>query len=143
MTDSYPAGNGDPFCGTWQLDPAECQYEMGAPPRSATYRIEAEGQALKMTIDWVSADGQSATIVYRGIPDGHEHPSLDNPDVADTLIMKRLDPSTLDTISSKSGQVLGHARRTLSPDGRTMKIVQSTTTDEGIVLRNTSVYIKR
>ena len=146
MTEHNPVAagrRGDPFVGTWHLDPTRCEYEIGAPPRSATYRIEPDGEALVFTIDWVGADGNAAHVVYHSIPDGRQHPYPDNPDVADSVLTRRVDAHTMDTTSWKSGVVTGQARRGLSADGQTLTITQSGTTDDGITYRNLSVYVRQ
>lgn len=136
------ASQEDPFIGLWQLNPQGSQYEFGQPPQRGRYHIQAEGDGYLITIEWTTAEGQSHRLSYHGIPDGQEYPS-DNPAVADTVSMTRIDPRTLDSTSKKAGHIVGYARRSLSEDGQTMIITQSGTTPEGQEFSNLSIYEKR
>jgi hypothetical protein len=143
MTQLKPVAVSDPFVGAWQLDPTQCEYEIGAPPSQVVYRIEADGDALSISIEWVGADGQPGHLAYRSIPDGRERPSPLDPAIADTVVTERPDVWTLETTAWRSGIITGRARHTVSTDGQRMSVVQSGTTDDGITYRNVSVYIRR
>lgn len=127
------------FIGKWQLDPTKSDYEHGFPPQSGTYIITSEGNGLKFAMAWTGVDGKSFEMAYHAIPDGVDYP-YENPQVADTLSLTLVDDHTLDSDSKKGGKVSTHGRRSLSPDGQTMTIVQSGTTAEGQPYRNLSVY---
>lgn len=132
----------DPFIGLWELDPQGSQYEYGQPPLSGRYHIHPHGDGYLITMEWSTAKGQSHRLSYRGIPDGKEYPS-ENPAVADTVSMNRVDHRTLDSTAKKAGHVTSYACRVLSADGRTMTITQSGTTPEGRDFTNLSIYKRR
>lgn len=143
MTQPNHAAGIDPFVGAWQLDPEQCEYEIGAPPSQVVYQFAADGPGLHITIDWVDAAGQPARLAYHSIPDGRERPSPIDPAIADTVIAERPDDCTLEITARRSGLITGHVRHLVSGDGETMTVIQSGTTDDGIVYRNVSVYRRR
>lgn len=132
----------DPFIGLWEFDPQGALYEFGQPPLSGRYHIQPDGDGYLITMEWSTAKGQSHRLSYRGIPDGKEYPS-ENPAVADTISMSRVDHRTLDSTAKKAGHVTSYARRVLSADGRTMTITQSGTMPEGQEFTNLSIYQKQ
>lgn len=131
----------EPFIGVWHLVPDACKYERGVPPRQGTYRIEAEGDSLLFTADWMSEDGAANTVSYRSIPDGQPHP-FENPLVADALLTTVTDLPSLDTATLKNGAVIAFARRELSEEGAFLIVSQSFVTPEGGSLTNVSRYRK-
>jgi hypothetical protein len=131
----------DLFLGTWKLKAEGSQYHFGDPPKSGVYTIEAEGDAYLITMEWVSADGSSYNLSYRSIPDGVDYP-YENPVIAEAVSMTRIDEYTLDSTSKSGGQIISHARRTLSEDGRTMTVTQSGIGPNGEEYTNLSIYEK-
>ncbi len=131
----------DPFLGTWALVPDRCQYEFGRPPQSGAYQIEASGEGYLVTMKWLTAEGAAHQLSYPAIPDGKEYP-YENPALADTISMTRVDGRTLDSTSKKDGRIIGYARRVLSNDGLTMTIFQSGVTPENREFTNVSIYLK-
>jgi hypothetical protein len=141
MTD-YNYDN-DPFIGTWVLDPAQSKYELGTPPKSGTYILEPDGEGLKISMTWETAEGQNVEVSYFGIPDGKNYPYEDNPAVVDAMSMTRVDVNTLDSTAQKDGQVILYARRVLSEGGTVMTVTQSGLTPDGGQYSNVSAYNKQ
>jgi hypothetical protein len=134
---------GDPFIGTWKLDPEQSRYQFGTPPQSGTYHIEADGGCYLITMDWVDAQGKTFHQSYTAIPDGVQHP-YDNADVAEFVSMTRLDNLTLDSATYKGGERIAYAVRTLSADQQTMTITQAGTTPMGgVQFENRAVYVRQ
>jgi len=131
----------EPFIGIWHLDPNECQYERGLPPRQGTYRIEAEGDLLVFTATWISHDGSENSVAYRSASDGQPHP-FENPLVADALLTTVTDLPSLDTATLKHGVVIAFARRELSEDQNSLIVSQSFVTPEGGSFTNVARYRK-
>ena len=129
--------NDDSFIGTWVLDPTQSDYKFGMPPKSGTYQFEPDGDGLKVTVVWESADKQSFEIAYFGFPDE------DNPAIADTLSMTWVDANTLDSTTKKDGRVILYARRVLSEADTVMTITQPGPTPDGQQYHNISVYKKQ
>lgn len=131
----------DPFLGLWRLDPTQSQYQFGSPPKQGTYLLELEGEGIKVTMAWETAENQQLQQVYHSIPDGKDYP-YESP-VVDAISMTRIDANTLDTTAKKEGKVIAHGRRVLSPDSQTMTITQSGYTPDGTWYNNLSVYHKQ
>lgn len=118
-----------PFLGSWELVPDLSRYEVGSPPKSATYHLEAEGDGIRFTIDWVGADDKPQHLVF----------TLRFEDTGD-FGMSLVDARTLDTVVRRDGQVTAHARRVLDEEGRTLTVTQSGHSPDGRAFTNLSVY---
>jgi hypothetical protein len=101
------------FLGTWVLMPETCVYEQGAPPRAGTYRIAAEGDALRFTIDWTAADGAAHHATFAGRPDGVAVPFAGG-DAVDALAITLASPATCSTAFWR-GQERMVAQRSSTP----------------------------
>lgn len=130
---------GDPFLGTWKLDPSQSQYEFGPPPKTGTYTLSRQGERLRFDVAWTDHNDQPFQVSFDMIPDGQQHP-YDNPAVADFVSLTRVDERTLDSATFKGGQQIAYASRALSADGRTMTVSQSGSTPQGQTFTNVSVY---
>ena len=129
----------DPFLGIWQLIPDKSNYNHGDPPIGGNYTIEIQGDGYAFHIEWETFYGAWSEIKYIVVPDGQDH-HYDDPNIADTISMTRIDEHTLDSDAKKGGRVIAHARRTLSDDLREMTVVQSGPLPEGGTFKNLSVY---
>jgi hypothetical protein len=61
----------DPFLGSWKFDPAKSTLP-GPAPKSMTVAIERAGEARKITVDGVSATGESFKWGYTSTLDGKD-----------------------------------------------------------------------
>jgi hypothetical protein len=129
----------DPFLGLWQLIPEKSVYEHGEPPIGGNYTIEIQGDGYLIHMQWETFYGAWSEMSYTAVPDGQDH-HYDDPVVADSISMTRIDEHTLDSDAKKGDSVVAHARRTLSDDLREMTVVQSGISPEGDTFRNLSVY---
>jgi len=129
----------DPFLGIWQLIPEKSNYEHGDPPIGGNYTIELHGDDYLVTMEWETFYGAWNEMSYTAVPDGQDH-HHDDPSIADTVSMIRIDRHTLDSDAKKGSHVVAHARRTLSHDLREMTVVQSGPLPEGGTFKNLSVY---
>lgn len=126
------------FLGNWVLRPERSRYALGQPPQAGYYRLDADGEQIKVTMDWTAADGQTFHQVYFAIPDGKDYPYLDNPAV-DATSMTLVDEWQLDSAAKKGTEVITHATRRLSKDGRTMHVIMTHYMPDG-TFANESVY---
>jgi hypothetical protein len=137
MTETINVTN---FIGKWQLDPSGSTYQFGQPPIEGAYTIIYDGRRLHFLMEWKNQAGQAFQQVVEAVPDGVEHPYDGNPEFADTICYALVDEFTLDSTAKKEGEVTGYARRSLAPDGLTMKIIQSGKSPEGQPFNNTALY---
>ena len=58
------------FLASWQLFPEKCVFDNGVAPKSGNYKIESieNGQALSISINWVSLDNEAFYTQYRIVP---------------------------------------------------------------------------
>ncbi|NDJ35755.1 MAG: hypothetical protein GYB64_13920 [Chloroflexi bacterium] len=127
----------DPFVGIWELDPEQCDYQMGEPPRQALYTIQKGVAGYRVIISWTTAEGMNRNAVYETIPDGSVH--VDE-ETGLEIITTRVDEHTLDTSARRSGQLINQARRTLTENGQAMIVTQTGWTAEGEEYTNRAVY---
>ena len=132
----------DLFLGSWRFDPAGANYQLGEPPQSGLYRIEAEDGGYLISMEWTTVEGKLHQLSYHGSPDGINYP-YENPAIADTVSMTRVNEHTLDSSSIKGGVVILHARRVLSKDGQTMTVTQSGIGPQGQPYSNVSIYVRQ
>lgn len=131
----------NPAVGTWKLNLAKSKYLPGPAPRSQT-RIYAEVPGgIKATVTTVNEDGSKIEEEYPANNDRAAHQVTGNPDL-DGVIMKRVDDSTAESTLIHAGVVIGTARRTVSPDGKTMTITYQGTLG-GEKVNNVAVYDKQ
>jgi hypothetical protein len=130
----------DPMHGTWKLDVAKSKYSPGPAPKSSTLNIEAAGTGRKVSVETVAADGTAITWGYTGNFDGKDIPITGtNPD-ADTIVLRRLSPTSTQTVWKKDGKVTITNTLTVSPDGQTLTIVSTGTNAKGQKVNNTQVF---
>jgi hypothetical protein len=131
----------DPVAGTWFLNLAKSRYSPGPPPRSQTRTYTEEKDGIKAVVITVYKNGNTDTVYYPANYDGKEHPVLGAPD-RDGIVMKRIDEYTAESILTHAGKTIGVARRTVSPDGRTMTITYKGDSG-GESVNNTAVYERK
>lgn len=134
----------DLFLGTWQMQPEQNDYQQGDPPAKGTYTIanNPDGEGYLVSMAWTTIDGRDVEMSYTAIPDGIDHP-YENPDIADTVSMTRVDENILDSDVKKGGAITAYARRELSSDGQTMTVTQSGPKSDGDWFDNVSVYVRK
>lgn len=134
----------DPFIGTWELDPAQSDYQLGTPPQTGLYRIApgADGTGYMISMTWTDAQGRESYAAYTAMPDGVQY-AYENTEVADFISMTRLDERTLDSAIYKDGKRIAYSVRVLSEDGQTMMISQTGFAPDGSPFDNRSVYVRQ
>lgn len=131
----------DPFIGRWLFDEASAQYQLGTPPRDASYVITSDGERYTMTMRWTGSDDRTVEQVYQAIPDGQSY-AFEGSQGVDSFSMTRVDTHTLDTTARKDGEIVSHARRVLSDDSNTMTITTDMHAPGGTHYTNVAVYIR-
>jgi hypothetical protein len=127
--------------GTWKLNLAKSKYSPGPPPKSMTVTYSAAGDAMKIVVDVVPAEGAPQHWEMAPAYDGKDHPVKGNPD-ADTISMKRISETSGESTLKKGGKVMSVNTRTLSADGKTLTIESKGTTSDGKPRHDIAVYEK-
>src|SRR5271167_3637976 len=58
------AGQGDPAIGTWKLNVAGSKFGSASTPKSATMTVEAQGEGLSVSYEFVESDGSAIKYGY-------------------------------------------------------------------------------
>jgi len=117
---SPPSTAAEKVLGTWRLNIPRSRYVPGPAPRSETRTYEPDGSAVKVTIRRVGIDGRGEVVEYTA--------NFDSPAPVtgswqiDSILMKRVDDFTSESVLSHAGQIFAVARRVIAQDGKTMTI---------------------
>jgi hypothetical protein len=122
----------DPMVGTWKLNLSKSKFEPGPGPRSTTIQVEEDGDMLRVRVAMIESDGKPTQFGYSVKKDGKEYPvTVNGVPNAGTIIFRRVDERTTETISKEGGKE-GHRQRVvISPDGRTQTMTDSRTDSKG------------
>jgi hypothetical protein len=112
---------GDPWVGTWKLNPAKSQAPGGRLPHpSSTNIIEIEGDTMHMMVHQTDAAGNLEHMEYTAAFDGKEYPVKVSPPGPKpyTISFKRINPRTREYVLNMGGMTI-KGRDVLSEDGKT------------------------
>jgi len=136
-TVSTAADAPDPVIGTWKLNAAKSSGPLVAKSDTRTYSASADG----VTMVWkrAGADGKESTVQGTFKYDGKDYPISGSPDF-DALSLKRLDANTTESVQKRMGKAVGHTKRTVSSDGKTLTLTSQITNAKGEKIESTLVY---
>lgn len=129
----------DSVVGTWKLNPAKSTFSPGPAPKSQTRTYAETPQGLTMTMKTTAADGTESTSTLTFKDDGKFYPITGNPDF-DSVSVKRVDASTINSTQTKAGVTVGTAVRSVSKDGKTLTFTLKGTHATGVKFDDVSVY---
>ena len=132
----------DPFAGTWTLNVAKSKYDPGPPPKSGGVVFSSKGTAITAAITGVSATGENLKFGYTAMIDGKDHPLTGTAD-GDTIALRRINASSIETTYKLKGKVTLVNVRTVSADGKTMTVTTKGTTAAGEKVNNVQVFEKK
>ncbi|MGH2855497.1 MAG: hypothetical protein ACRDLF_15050 [Solirubrobacteraceae bacterium] len=134
-----PAFAADPVVGTWKLNVAKSKFSAGAELTAGT-RVYTEANGV-YTLDQklTRADGKETSnkVQYR---DGKEVKQAAGASGADATLAKKIDANTWDFDLKKDGKVVGHVRRIVSADGKTLTVHNTGTQLSGVTGDETLVF---
>lgn len=125
--------------GSWRLNVAKSKYSPGPPLRSETRVYTKGADGVKGVVSRVYGDGRAERFEYTA----NFGKDLMVTGIAeyDSVTLRKIDDLTSDAVLSHAGTVYGVARRTISPDGKTMTITFDRKSSETPV-HNVAVYDK-
>lgn len=131
------------FLASWQLFPEKCDFQLGAAPKSGSYKMETDNQQHQLIVstNWVSYDNSAFFSEYRFTPDGEWHP-FENQDMADAVRGTFRNASCLEIEFQKSDALVLKVTKEIMPNGY-LKITQQGTSPEGEAFTNVEVYHKQ
>lgn len=132
----------NPFLGTWRLDLARSTFNPGPPPRAKTLVFSATAEGTLIDETEVEPDGQVLTFKIPYARDGRPTPQNASP-AYDMLSVTQPDAYTADWKVMRQGQVIGSAKATVSPDGRTLTMVSDIRPDATSTRSQRSVFDKQ
>jgi predicted transcriptional regulator len=131
------------FLASWQLFPEKCQFEKGVAPKSGNYKVESinNGQALSISINWVSLDNEAFYTQYNLVPNDTLMPLEDNA-IADQIQASIPNASSLMTSFYKAGSKVLTVLHEIMPNGY-MKITQEGYDNDTNSFKNVEIYHKQ
>ncbi len=129
----------DPVVGTWKLNLAKSKFSPGPAPKSQTRVYAATADGIEMTYTGVAADGLAVNGKSTFRYDGKDYPLTGSADF-DTLTLKRIDASTIESTQKKAGKPVGTTIRTVSADGKVLTLKGKGTSATGQAFENVMVF---
>ena len=136
---------GNPFVGTWKMNPAKSKASPSPGPKEETRVVEAQGDSVKVSYEGTAADGSRIAYGYTGKYDGKDYPltGMGTPNSADTLALKRINTNTYEVTAKRGGNVVLTARAVASKDGKTTTITTKGTDASGKSNSSVRVFDKQ
>src|ERR1700676_4983537 len=132
--------DGDPFPGSWELDPETLDYQAGRPGRRALYVVEPLPDGLRFHLDGDDADGKPMKVSYGGALDGREQPI---PTRTAGLAPTRHSKILIESALKRGGKIVDRWTREILPGRDTMRITQHVVRPDGSEARNVSIYRRK
>lgn len=132
----------DPIIGTWQLNVAKSKFSPGPAPKSHTRTYMATADGIELTYETVAADGSATSGKSSYKYDGKDYEITGSSDF-DTVALKRVDDSTVESTQKKAGKVVGATTRTVSKDGKVMTLKLSGKNAKGEAYDHVMVFDKQ
>jgi hypothetical protein len=109
----------DRQAGVWilNLEKSKCPSDVPVP-KSETVNIQEQENGLKYTVDRVTTEGKPFHVEYSAKYDGKDYPVTGSPEY-DTVNLKRINDSTIESSRKKDGKVVWTLRAVISKDGKT------------------------
>ncbi|MGB2887414.1 MAG: hypothetical protein WBC04_06955 [Candidatus Acidiferrales bacterium] len=135
----------DPVIGTWKLNLAKSKFDPGPPPKSQMRTYEAQGDAVKLSVEGTAADGSTVAYGYIASEDGKDYPITGSgvPSGADSVAVKRINANAVELTLKKDGKAIETARRVVSKDGKLLTINVKGTNAKGQPFNNVVVFDKQ
>ena len=137
------AQSNDPAYGVWKLNLEKSKFSPGPAPKELTLTIQAAGPGREVSVSGVAGDGTPVKWGYSGNFDGKiVRVTGDNPD-ADSVILKRISPTTTRTTYQKSFKRTLVNGINVSADGKTLTVAQQGVNAKKENVKNTLVFDKQ
>jgi hypothetical protein len=136
---------GNPFVGTWKMDPIKSKASPSPGPKEETRVVEVQGDTVKGSYEGTAADGSRIAYGYTAKYDGKDYPltGMGTPDGADTLALKRIDTNTYEVTAKRAGIVVMTARVVVSQNGKVTTITTKGTDVSGKPDSSVRVFYKQ
>ncbi|MGH7710704.1 MAG: hypothetical protein ACREOG_05440 [Gemmatimonadaceae bacterium] len=133
----------DPVIGTWELNVAKSTFPSPQAPTSQTVTFEpAANGGFTVTSETLSRDGSVARSTYTAKYDGKRYPISGSPN-ADSVSFARLDVRTVERFDTRGSAFVGSVTRIVSPDGKTLTVMNKPVNPQGRTVSSVLVYERR
>jgi hypothetical protein len=139
--------------GAWKLNVAESKYSSGSAPKSATRRVEENGNGMTVSYEYVEADGSIVKYGYTAsFDDGKDYPITgsgasnwreDMIGGADTIALRRSGSNVYAGALKKSANIVMTTRTAVSKDGKVTTVTASGVDAKGQPTKRVSVWEKQ
>jgi len=132
---------GDPFSGTWALNPSRSKIPLPVP-KSQIARVTADASDIEITEEIVNESGERLTVHVKAKFDGKDYPITGTP-YADAGAYQRVGRNTIKGVAKKAGKVIMHETVVVSPDGKILTGTYSGTDAAGKQVTAVAVFEKK
>ncbi len=129
---------GDPFFGTWVMDPQRSRYESAQVPRRMVIVMSFADQGIHYHSETTLGDGRIVSSEYSADYAGGLAIVVGTAGIMAPISLRRIDDRTVDCSYMNGSRVVATSRRVVSTDGATMTI----TTVDGMKGTNVAVFNK-
>jgi hypothetical protein len=126
--------------GTWKLNEAKSKIAAGSG-KNETVVYAMDGDKVKVTVDGVDAKGNPTHDEWTGKYDGKDYPVVGDPD-ADMRAYRRVNDHTVTITQKKEGKTTSMLRVVVAPDGKSRRVTNTATDENGKKTTSVSVYDK-
>jgi hypothetical protein len=133
----------EPIVGTWKLDPARSTYTPGPAPKSTTITVAPEGEATKVAIDTVNADGSPLKWGFTVLRDGKTEAPVTGNSLFDTVTATRESPTAGTNVYKKAGKVVMTTKVAIAGDGKSMTVTATGTDPKGQAVTSAALFTKQ
>ena len=128
--------------GKWTLNLGKSKFS-GQAPKEQTQNYDSQGEATKVTVVGVDANGNRVAYGYTFTPDGKAYPIVAAmPNGADAVEVKHIGPYTMETTFKKGGKVIETTRTEASKDGKQLTITSTKIDTNGQQVKDVMVFDK-
>jgi len=135
-------GAGDPFIGTWKMNPAKTKHTVGTAPKEQICTIVQAGSDQNMKVAGIAADGTKTLIRYMISPTGGTGKMLES-SLYDGVFGKRIGPNEWEMSYTNGGKAVYTARSRVSSDGLTLTVDSKGVNALGQTVEASFVYDKK
>jgi hypothetical protein len=132
------AQSSDPLVGSWKLN-----VEKSKGAKSGSTKVEAAGDGVKFTVDFVGADGTASHWAFTANYDGKDNPVTGNSPYGDAVALTRIDANTIQITSKQGGKVTATSTIVVASDGKTRTTTTKGTDAKGQPVDVISFYEKQ
>ena len=132
----------DQHSGTWKMNPAKSKYSPGPAAKSVNLKIESDENGINIDAEGTDGDGNPTHVQYDAKFDGKDYPVTGLP-YAETVSVKRIDASTIQSTLKKGGQVVMTVTSTVSNYGKMRTSTFKGKDAQGRDVNNVVVYDKQ